>query len=103
MITTIGTWVGLEVGEAVTDWWYGEPDDVGFTTVPDYGESAIDVPAAAPRASTAPPASSGAGTGNGAPPPPPAPDTSSTLSPLWVGAGVVLLGLGGYYAYRATR
>jgi len=103
MITTIGTWAGLEVGEAITDWWYGEPEDVGFTTVPDYGESPIDVPAAAPRASTAPAASSGAATGNGAPPPPPTPDTSSTLSPLWVGAGVVLLGLGGYYAYRASR
>lgn len=102
MITTVGTWLGLEVGEAVTDWWYGEPEDVGFSTVPDYGESPIDVPAAAPR--TTPPASSGAASDNGAPPPPPpTPGTGSTLSPLWVGAGVVLLGLGGYYAYRASR
>lgn len=83
--------------DAASNWW--SSDDLAQTTVPSeplpdylYPDSPVPFPSSP---SGAPPTS----LATAAPPPPPAP----SISPLWIGAGVVLLGLGGYYAYRTSR
>lgn len=100
---------GSSALDAVSDWWYGT-DEVQQTTVPAeplpeylYPDSPIPVPGvvvtpprtAAPRTSSAAPSIAAPA---GAPPGPSA--GKETLSPLWVGAGLVLVGLGGLYLYR---
>lgn len=100
---------GTSALDAVSDWWYGT-EDVAQTTVPAeplpeylYPDSPVPVPGVAvtpPRAtvprSAAPPPSIAAPAGA-----PPGPSTAGgTVSPLWIGAGVVLVGLGGLYLYR---
>lgn len=100
---------GSSALDAVSDWWYGT-DDVAQTTVPAeplpdymYPDSPLSVPGVvvttprttAPRSAAPPPsivAPAGAPSGPSA--------SGGTISPLWVSAGVVLVGLGGLYLYR---
>lgn len=92
--------------DAVSDWWYGDSSELAQTTVPDYGESAIDVPSS--PAPSNPPRSTSTSTstssGNGAPSPTNGGGGGgSSISPVWIAAGVALVGIGGWYAYRSSR
>ena len=103
---------GSSALEAVSDWWYGT-DDVAQTTVPAeplpdylYPDSPVPVPGVVvtPPRTTTPRSTSSAAPSIVAPAGAPAGPSASggTVSPLWVGAGVVLVGLGGLYLYRRT-
>jgi len=101
---------GSSALDAVSDWWYGNAEDLAQTTVPTaeplpdylYPDSPIDVPSsprtAAPSASIKAPASADGLTSQSSPSPAP----KEAISPLWIGAGVVLLGAGGWYLYQRT-